>query len=121
MVAGVEDAVVLADQFILRILTDGAKLIVHISDRALNVSDRHDGVLIESEFLVGQFFESSLAGGEAFLQGIFSALTFRNVTRDFGESPELSSIVVHRSDHDVGPKSRAVFPHSLRLLFEAPF
>src|SRR5260221_6009138 len=86
MVAGVEDAVILADQFILRILTDGAKLVVHVSDRALDVGHGHDGVLIEGELLISQFFESSLAGGEAFSQGIFSPLAFRNVARDFGES-----------------------------------
>src|SRR5258708_18529258 len=98
MGGGGEDGVVVADQFILRILTDGAKLIVHVSDRALDVGHGHDGVLIEGELLISQFFESSLAGGEAFSQGIFSPLAFRTVARDFAESPELSRTVLHRSD-----------------------
>ena len=57
VVAGVEDAVILADQFLFGILTDGAELVVHISDGALNVGHGHDGVLIESELLIGQFLE----------------------------------------------------------------
>ena len=121
VVAGVEDAVILADQFIPGILTDGAELVVHVSNCAVDVGDGHDGMLIEGEFLMGQILESSFTGGKAFDQRIFSQLAFRDVARDFGESPELSGIVVHGSDHDVGPKNRAVFPDSLRLLFEAPF
>ena len=48
---------ILADQFLLGILADGAELVVHVSNRALDVGHRHDGVLIQSELLVGQFPE----------------------------------------------------------------
>ena len=65
MVAGVEDAVVLPDQLLARVLADGAEFVVHIRNRALHIGYRHDGVLIESKFLVGQLLERILAGGEA--------------------------------------------------------
>src|SRR6266404_3978408 len=83
VVTGVEDAVILADQFILRIMTDGTELIVHVSDRALDVGHRHDGVLIESELLVGQVLERTLAGNQAFFQGFFGSLAFRDIARNF--------------------------------------
>ena len=83
VVTGVEDAVILADQFLLRIMTDGTELIVHISNRALDVGHRHDGVLVESELLVGQFLERPLAGNKAFLQGLFGSLAFRDIVCNF--------------------------------------
>ena len=49
---GVEDSMILADQFALGILTDGTELFVHVGNCALNVSDRHNGVLIQSELVV---------------------------------------------------------------------
>ena len=55
VVAGVEDAVVLANQFLSGVLADGAEFVVHIGDRAPDVGHRHDGVLIEGELLVKHF------------------------------------------------------------------
>ena len=69
----------LADQFVLGILTDGAELVVHVGNRALHVGYRHDGVLIEGEFLIRQFFESNFSSGEAFLQCCFGLLARRDV------------------------------------------
>ena len=64
-------------------MTDGTELIVHISNRALDVGHRHDGVLVESELLVGQFLERPLAGNKAFLQGLFGSLAFRDIVCNF--------------------------------------
>ncbi len=57
VVAGVEDAVIVADQLFARILADGAELFVYIGDGALHIGDGHDRVLVQSELLVGEFFE----------------------------------------------------------------
>src|ERR1039458_7968017 len=81
MVAGVEDAVILADQFILGILAYGAELIVDVSNSALDVGHRHDGVLIQSELLIVQLFERSPAGGEAFFYSLFGPLALGDVAR----------------------------------------
>ena len=67
MVAGVEDAVIFADQFVLGILADGAEFVVHIGDGALNVRYRYDGVLIQSELLIRQLFQCPLVRSETAL------------------------------------------------------
>ena len=79
VVAGIEDAVILADQFIFRILTDGAELVVDVSDGALDVGYCHDGVLVQGEFLVRQFFERSRASGQVFFRGRFRGPPFGNL------------------------------------------
>ena len=66
VVAGVEDAMILADQIVPGIFTDGAEFFVDLSNRALYFGNRDNGVLIESEFLIGKLFERSLARSEAF-------------------------------------------------------
>src|SRR2546425_450788 len=66
MVARVEDAVILADQFGSGVLTDGAKLVVHVGNRALNISDGDDRMLIEGKLLIGQLLQRNRAGAEAF-------------------------------------------------------
>src|SRR5204862_23608 len=66
VVGGVEDAVILANQFFSGIFADSAKLLVHVNNRALNIGDSHDSMLIKSELLIAKIFECSLAGGEAF-------------------------------------------------------
>jgi hypothetical protein len=109
----------LADQFFLGILTDSAKLVVDVSDRALDIGHGHDGMLIQCELLIAQFLERGLAGGKAFLHDIFGSLPFGDVTRDLGETLVNAVVVVHGSDHDVGPENGAVLADSLRLLFEA--
>ena len=67
MVAGIKNAMIPADQFLLGVLTDGAELFVYVGDYALDVSYGYDGVLIQSELLIGQLLEGSLGGGQAFL------------------------------------------------------
>ena len=47
MKSGIDDAVVLADQFLARIFRNRAELIVHVSDFPLRIRDRHDRVLID--------------------------------------------------------------------------
>ena len=59
---------ILAHQFLAGILADGAEFLVDVGDRAQHVGRCHNGVLIQGELLVGQFFERSLAGGQAFFQ-----------------------------------------------------
>ena len=64
VVAGIEDAVILADQFLFGVLTDLAELLVHVGNSALYVRHRYDRVLIKRKLLVGQLPGCSLAGGE---------------------------------------------------------
>jgi hypothetical protein len=61
VVAGVEDAVILADQFLFGVLTDLAELFVHVGNCALYVSHRYNRVLIKSKLLDGQLFQRILA------------------------------------------------------------
>src|SRR6267154_721642 len=79
MMTGIEDAVILPDEFVFGILTDGAELFVDVSDGALDVGNGDNRVLIERKFLVREFLERSLAGGKAFLHRFLSPLAFRNV------------------------------------------
>jgi len=66
VMARVEYAVILADEFVFGVFADSTELVIHVSNRALNVGHSHDGVLIEGEFLIGKFFERSLARGQTF-------------------------------------------------------
>ena len=56
---------ILADQIVPGIFTDGAEFFVDLSNRALYVGNRDNGALIESDFLIGKLFERSLARSEA--------------------------------------------------------
>ena len=80
MVPRVENAMVLADQFILGILADGAELVVYVTNCSLNVGHRHDGVLIQRELQIGQFFKLSLVDGAVVLCTFVGLLRFRNLT-----------------------------------------
>src|SRR5207248_6233043 len=53
MMPGGEDAVILADKFLSLILADGAEFVVYVRNRSLHIRHRNNGVLVESEFLVG--------------------------------------------------------------------
>jgi hypothetical protein len=70
---------ILANQFVPGILTDGAELVVDVGNGALSIGDSHHSVLIQSKFLIRDFFECSLAGGRAFLHGLLSPLAVRDV------------------------------------------
>jgi hypothetical protein len=59
VVAGVEDAMILADQIVPGIFTDGAEFFVDLSNRALYVGNRDNGVLIESDFLIGKLLSAA--------------------------------------------------------------
>jgi hypothetical protein len=55
VVAGVEEAEVLADRSNLGILTDEAALLVYRINCSPNVSHAHDRVLIQRELQIGRF------------------------------------------------------------------
>ena len=77
---------VLAEQFFAGVLTDGAELVIDISDASLHVGHSHNGVLIESEFLVSQILPRNLAGGgQTFLQCFLSFLKFFDRRLKVGE------------------------------------
>src|SRR5882757_4654727 len=80
MMARIEDAVILAQQLVSGVFADAAELLIDIGDRALDVGDSHDSVLIECKLLISEFFERSFAGGKAFFHRIFSPLTFGDVS-----------------------------------------
>jgi hypothetical protein len=113
VVAGVKNAVIPADQFILGILTDVAELVVDISDRALDVGDRHDGVPIQSELLIGQFLQRLLAGGGALFQCLFrqSALGDISVRFHDPQRPALGIAMQHpyARNHNMAAISLAVY------------
>src|SRR5258707_15537844 len=84
---GVENTMILADQFVLGILTDGTELLVDISNRALDVGDRYDGVLIESKLLIGQLFEHRLACSQIFFHSFFGSLPLNDLGLQGCRSP----------------------------------
>ena len=49
VVARVKDAVILPNEFVLQVLTDGAEFLIDVGNRAFHISHSNDGVLIESE------------------------------------------------------------------------
>src|SRR5260370_1255514 len=53
--AGAEDAMVLAQQFLARVFADGAELVVYVGDGSLHVGGGNNGMLVEGELLIGQF------------------------------------------------------------------
>src|SRR6266403_4736011 len=112
---GVENTMILADQFVLGILTDGTELLVDISNRALHVGDRYDGVLIESKFLISQLLERSLAGGEAFLHSVFGSLALCDVRTDGNVLPRFAIAAQRRDDGRIHPIDRAIFGPVLNL------
>ena len=63
MVGGIQYPRILTNQFIARILADGAELVVHIGDRAVHVSCSHDSVLVESKLLIGKILEDLFSFG----------------------------------------------------------
>src|SRR5258708_21151372 len=77
-------------------------------------------MLIESELLIGQFSERCVAGGKALSHRVLGCLAFGDVARDLGEPLVGTLVVVHGSDHDVGPESGTVLADSLCLFLEAP-
>ena len=70
---------ILAQQLLFGVLANGAELVVYVRDGTLHISDRNDGVLIQRELLVGQFFQRSLAGGEAFFQCLLGLCALPNL------------------------------------------
>ena len=68
---------ILADQFAFGILTNGAELVVHVRNCALNIGHRYDGVLIQSELVVCYFFGLSIGSGEALFHSVRGSLALR--------------------------------------------
>ena len=57
MIAGIDNAVVLAQQFFPRVFRDTAKLVIDEIDDSRLIGDRHDRRLIEGKLNVGKLFE----------------------------------------------------------------
>src|SRR5689334_8953281 len=55
MMPGVDDAVILSEQFLPRIFGNRAKLVVNVGDFSLRVGDGHDGMLVQSRFQFAEF------------------------------------------------------------------
>jgi hypothetical protein len=47
MMAGIDDAMILPEQFGAGVFRDRAKLVVYVGDPALGIGDRNDGMLVE--------------------------------------------------------------------------
>ena len=76
VIAGVDDAVVLAQQFFSRILRDRTELVVHERDPAARIGDGHDGVHVECGPQLGDLLERSV-------QRCVGPLQFRRPIGDF--------------------------------------
>jgi len=57
VITGVDEAVILAEQFRARVFGDRAELVVDIGDFSLRVGDGNNGVLVESGLEICNFFE----------------------------------------------------------------
>ncbi len=113
MVAGVENAVILTDQLVPGILTDGAELVVHIGNCALDVSHRYDRVLIQSELLIGQFLQLTAAGSESFLYGFFDTLPLRDFADGCGDDDSFCTF--HWDQHEFSPKPVSILSPTLNI------
>ena len=81
MVAGVENAVILAQQLLHVVLGDLAEPVVHVRDLAVLVGDRHYRGLVQSGLQVGHPSERAAQR----LLGLFAG---GDVTRCLREAPE---------------------------------
>ena len=85
MVARVEDAVILADQFVSGVRADSAKLVVHVGNRAPDVRTSDDRMLIEGKLLIGDILFGSLAIGNISADGdVLAWFALRAHERDDG-------------------------------------
>jgi hypothetical protein len=57
MKAGIDDAMILPEQFLAGVFGNGAKLVVDVGDLSLRVGDGYNGVFIKSGLKVVNFFE----------------------------------------------------------------
>src|SRR5579864_4634267 len=101
MVAGVEDAMILANQFLPGVLADGAKLVVHVGNRALDVSHGDDRMLIEGKLLIDDIFFASFAIG--------------NIGTDSHVLAGFAPLVHEGNDGSVYPVDRAILGPVLNL------
>ena len=108
MMARVQDAMILPDQLFFGIFTDGAKFLVHVSDGAVDVGDSYDGVLIQSKFLISEFFEGGLGRDEAFFRHFFRPLALGDIGTDCDILAWLSIFSSKRDDGGIHPIKRAI-------------
>jgi hypothetical protein len=101
--------VVLAHEFLSRILADGAKLVIHIRDGPLNVCGGDDGMLVESKLLIGQFLECELAGTETLPQCLLCPFPLGDIRADRNVLTRLAILTGKRDDGRIHPVNPAIF------------
>ncbi len=60
MVTGIDDAMILPQQFLPVIFRNGAKLVVDVGDFALRIGDGDDGVLVQRRLQIADLLERGL-------------------------------------------------------------
>src|SRR5215207_762300 len=112
MVAGVEDAVILAHQLFHVVLRDLAEPVVDVGDLAVPLGGRHYSGYDKGGLQIGHPPERTP-------QGLLGLLTCGNVARHLREAPEIARLASQRRDHDLGQKARAVLADPQALFLEA--
>ena len=96
MKAGIDDAMILAEQFLARVFRDRAELVVHVGDLSLRVGDGDDGVLVERRLHVVQFAQTP--------RGLFIGAFALGDVRANGDVLDRFSVVAEvRNDGGVHP------------------
>src|SRR5690242_9606937 len=68
-------------------------------------------LVVDRNHCVGRYIEKGSKIFNAFLEGFFCLLSFRNVPGDLRKTTQLASLVFYGSNDSVGPKSRSVLPY----------
>ena len=110
MMAGIDEAVILAQQFFPRILGDGAELVVHISDFPPGIRDGDNRVLIERRLQIVDFFQRSL---QLFLR----PLAFGDVGDDAQKTGDHARAIRQRRDRERRRKAAAILANISPFIF----
>ena len=62
MITGINNTMILPDQFLTGVFGDGAELVVDVGDATLGIGDGHDGVLVEGRLLGMDLAEELVEG-----------------------------------------------------------
>src|SRR5215210_7412036 len=112
MVAGVEDAVILAQQLLHVVPGDLAEFVVDVRNLTVPVGGRDYGGLVQGRLKIRHPPERGA-------QRLLGLLAGGDVARDLGEAPEVASLVPQGRYDDLGEEARAVLADPQTLLLEA--
>ena len=109
METGVDDAVILAQQFLARIFRDRAELVVRVGYRAARIGDGDDGVLVKRRPQVRDLLQG-------IAQRLFGAFAISDVAKDRRDSRDIALGVLDRRDGQRDIDFAAILGHARRFV-----